>query len=244
MSILPGQAQFKLAFQLSPIIFVGGIAANIPGGMLPIISVTQSGDFNTGILGGSSDPDLDEFFANFEPIPGGSLIDQDIATYPFANQAVAANSVIPKPLSISLLMKCPARGDGGYSNKLSILTSLQSAFAQHNISGGTYTIATPFYYYTNCLFLSMRDASAGDSKQPQSAFQLDFVQPLLTLQQAQQSYNGLISKITTGVQINNPSNSGPSQAVNNPQSLSSAEIIQASTAATGTGVAPNNGVTP
>src|SRR5690242_11026591 len=97
---------------------VDGIASAIPGQMLPIISITEAINFTAGLLSGGagtdlSDPNLDNFFANFEPIPGARLISQQVGHYPFANQAVAANAVIPQPLPVSLLMKCPARPPGG-----------------------------------------------------------------------------------------------------------------------------------
>ena len=40
---------FKLSFQISPIILTGGIASEIPGGMLPALAVTDAISFVTGI---------------------------------------------------------------------------------------------------------------------------------------------------------------------------------------------------
>jgi hypothetical protein len=44
---------FALSYQISPIILTNGIATNIPGGMLPIIALSQSQGFEDGVLGGS-----------------------------------------------------------------------------------------------------------------------------------------------------------------------------------------------
>lgn len=215
MSLSPGSVAFRVAFQLSPIVFVGGIASFIPTG-LPIISITQALDFVEGLLGGA-DLDLDEFFANFHPLPGSSLIDQQIGKYPFANQAVAANAVIRQPLQISLRMICPARGEAGYALKLATMTALQSAFANHNAQGGTYTVATPSYFYTNCVMLDMKDTSSNQSMQAQNTYQIDFEQPLLTLQDALQAQNNLMSQITGGLPISGiPSYSGIAPTIGNP----------------------------
>lgn len=180
MSISAGLAVWKTAFQLSPIIFSGGIAKFMPAGMLPIIAVTEALNTPLGLLGGTTQQDLDSFFAAFAPISGGTLVEQEIARYPFANQVVAANAVIAQPLHISMLMLCPSRGPASYFTKLAIISALQAAFVLHNNNGGTYHVATPAYIYTDTIFRRMVDVSSGHSKQPQSAFMLEFEKPLTT----------------------------------------------------------------
>lgn len=236
MSISAGMAAFRVSFQLSPVIFTGGIAAEIPGGMLPIILITQALSFVQGILSGGGEIDLDNFFANFQPLTGGTLINQSIGKYPFANQVVAANAVIRQPLKISMRMICPARGPAGYAVKLATMTALQSAFSLHNASGGTYTIATPSYFYTNCLMSDpgMTDTSNGASLQVQNTYQLDFEQPLLTLQDAQQAQNSLMSRLTAGTPISGPPAwSGLSPTVGNPPSLGAIGTIPAASGPAG-----------
>lgn len=243
MSINPGQAAFKLGFQLSPIILTGGVANLIPGGMLPIISLTEAVNFTTGLLSGGDLPDLDNFFANFQPMPGASLIDNQVGEYPFANQQTAANAIISQPLMVSLRMICPVRDPFGYAAKLATMMALQSTLASHNNSGGTYTVATPSYFYTNCVMLGMKDVTAGDSKQAQVTWQLDFRQPLLTLEQAAQAQNSLMTRLSSGTAIDGiPSWSGLSPTVGLPPSLAAGSIIPAASGASGSAVASSVGL--
>ena len=54
-------------------------------------------------------------FANFRPLPGATLIDNQIGAYRFANQGAAGERHYPgaQPLAVSLLMDCPARDELG-----------------------------------------------------------------------------------------------------------------------------------
>ncbi|CAB3742697.1 hypothetical protein LMG22037_06625 [Paraburkholderia phenoliruptrix] len=203
------RSTYDLAFQKSPIILVGGIAANTLGGMLPIIALggqalgAAQGALTSGIS-------TDDFFATYIPIPGSTLINQQIATYSFANQAVAANSTIQQPLTISLKMIAPVKDTAGYLTKLAIWTSLQNSLVAHNAAGGLYHIATPWYVYTNCLLQSVTDTTGGGGKQQQIEAQWDFVQPLVTQMQANSAYNSLMSKLSSGAQISAPTTAGAS----------------------------------
>lgn len=235
----PGLAAFKLSFQVSPIILVNGIANAIPGQMLPIIAITEALNFFDGILSGGENINLDSFFANYVVIPGGTMIDQQIGKYPFANQSVAANAVIAQPLRVSLLMICPARTTtAGYAVKLATMISLKNTIAQHNASGGTYTIITPSVFYTNCVLTGIEDASTGESKQPQNAWRWNFEQPLLTQTQAAsalQALNGTMSRITGGL----PSTGALSglESVFQPASVATPGIIPSAAGAVSGGTA-------
>lgn len=228
-----GLSAFQLTYEISPIIMTGGSAQNIPGGMLPLVSLTESLNFVTGLLSGGNVLELNDFFAHFVVVSGGSLIMQKIGEYPFANQAVAANATITDPLEISLKMICPAKASGGgYITKLSTMTALQSAIAAHNAAGGTYTVATPSYFYTNCILLGLTDTSANASAQPQTEWTWRFRQPLLTQQQADQAQNNLMSKLTGGTAVPMDSSgsvgwSGLDQAIGLPASLASSSIVGA-----------------
>ena len=201
-------AQYDLAFQVSPIILVGGIFAGVQGGCMPIVYL-----YNQLALlnGGTTDPNA--FFARYVPMPGSTLISNQIGMYPFANQSVAANAIVVQPLTLSMLMIAPVNQPGGYLSKLSTFTSIQNAFANHVIGGGTFCVATPAFVYNNLLLTAMTDVTHGDGQQQQIEWQLDFVQPLLTLQGAAAAQNNLMSKVSSGASFSGtPGWSGNTQA--------------------------------
>lgn len=198
-----GRSLYQVGFQNSPIILTQGLATAVPGGMLPIIVLTQGIDFLTGILtSGNPNLNLDQFFAQFEPAPGTTLINNDVATYPFANQTVAANSMIAQPLRISMIMTCPARPDAGFYSKLATMSAVQTALAAHNAAGGTYSIVTPSKVYTSCIMLNMVDVSGSNTKQRQVSWQLEFMQPLITESQAKSVQSHLMSILSNQTQPN------------------------------------------
>lgn len=202
MPVSFGQASFELAFQISPIVFVKGIAEFIPGGVLPIGAVSQTQTFVGSVLSGNGLPGLDQTFPQFYPLPGSTLADFEIGKYPFANQAVAANATIAQPLTVSMRMLWPAQpSTGGFAARLMGMLAMQSAIKQHGTRGGTYIVLTPTYFYTNMILKRMSDISSGATRNPQSEWQLDFEQPLLTLEEAEQLQNSLMSKLTGGTQV-------------------------------------------
>ncbi len=213
-------AQYDLAFQISPIILQGGIAASVQGKMIPISSLigglsspSASGAIATAnahpgqlVTVGAYEP-----LVRFLPAPGSTLISQAIGGYPFANQVVAANATMQQPLNVSLLMIAPVNQAGGYLSKLHVFTALQNALQQHNAAEGTYIVATPAFIYTDMILLQMVDVSPEigiDSPQAQIHYQLDFSKPVLTKQDAQRVQNNTMSKISSGGQISSLSWSG------------------------------------
>ena len=238
MSISLGYSAFKLAFQLSPIILTGGgVTDLITGGMLPIIVLTDGISFAQGILGGSTDLTLDSAFAHFEVLPGSRLIRNTLGEYPYLNQQVAANAIITQPLTVSLRMICPVKSPGSYASKLATMISLKAALDAHIQLGGTFTVATPSYFYTNCVLLDMYDITGGSvGHQVQAVWQLDFRQPLLTENQAAAAQNGLMSRLTGSL----PTNGLVTSYVNNlglPSSLVTSSFMPAASNLSGAGVA-------
>jgi hypothetical protein len=216
---------FQLIYELSPIMFVNGLAGQMPGAAIPVISFTETENFVLGLLSGIQSLSLDNFFAHFQPLPGSTLLDLEIGTYPFANQAVAANATISKPLTLSYRMLCPSRNVAGYWSKGDILTGLQQAVTQHAALGGTYTCATPATFYTNGILTGLRDVS-DPSTQVQNAYQWDFTFPLLTLQQAQSAQNSLMGKLSAGTMIPGaPSWSGGAASIGDSGSLAAPSAI-------------------
>lgn len=178
---------FETAYQTSPILLQNGIAQNIPGGILPITAVTEVLDL-PGWTGG-------QFFAQYRPMSGATLQDWQIAEYPFASFQTAANAVIQQPLKVSMQMICPAQNGGGYPFKIAIITALKAVLDQHILSGGSFTVLTPMYIYTNCLLTSLRDISSPSDKQVQYIFQWDFTQPLITASGAESVLGNFLDKV-------------------------------------------------
>lgn len=204
-----GRSAFQLSYEISPIILVDGVASLIPGRMLPIVAITEALSFTQGLLQGNVDINLDAYFAHFKVIPGGTLVHNQIGQYPFANQAVAANAIIASPLNISVEMKCPGKGQGGYITKILTMTALKQVLDAHNFSGGTYIIATPSFLYENCVMGMVRDISGGETHQVQTTWSLDFSQPLITEGAADTVYNALMKKIADNLpQTGEPTWSG------------------------------------
>ena len=207
---------YDLSFQISPIILNGGIAESVPGKMLPIIAlVGQVAGFLQGAISSGS-VGLNDFPIRYVPIPGGTVINNAIGTYPFANQQVAANAVIQQPTNISLMMIAPISNLGGYLTKLAIFTSLVTALTNHNNAGGTYTIATPSFIYTDCIMTGMTDVTTAETKQQQVQWQIDFTKPLISIQDAMIAFNGLVSKTASGGQMTSSDLSGANAGIGAP----------------------------
>jgi hypothetical protein len=193
---MPFEAQ--LNFQVCPIVLTGGTASQIPGSMLPIISLFATGETNA--LGLPFDiGELDDAFGAFNVLPGGTLVSQQIAKYPFANQWVAANAVIREPLTLSVIMDSPMRGFNAWQIKASVFTALKATLDRHNNIGGTYTVYTPAFMYENMVMISMTDNSRGNNSLPQNAWRFDFEKPLVTMADLQEAQNLLMSKLSNGL---------------------------------------------
>lgn len=234
----PGLAQFKVTYELSPIIFVGGIASNVTGGMIPIISITDSANYDLGLLSSSTDVVLDDFFAYYRPLPGATLEENEYGQYPFGNQTIAANAVIVQPLKVSLLMMCPARIDGDYVDKINIFTALKSTIDNHVNLGGLFNVATPSYIYTNCLLNRLQSVDPGGTEQVQYAWQWDFFQPLVTLAGAQAAQNTQMAKISSQTQTSGdpPASNAATAGVGNPGSNLASSAVPAARQPAGTSV--------
>jgi hypothetical protein len=189
--------QIQLSFQVCPIILTGGTAAQIPGGMIPLISLFYPGGSGLGLpfdIG-----DLDDAFGAFNVLPGGTLISQAIAKYPFANQSVAANAVVREPLILSVIMDSPMRGPNAWSTKQMVFSSLKSTLDTHNNVGGTYSVATPAYLYDNLVMIALTDNSRGVNSLPQNAWRFDFERPLVALAELQGAQNQLTQQMSNGL---------------------------------------------
>lgn len=211
----------------------------LTGGLASLIPTS----FN---LGTSIQNSLNNTFADYVVLPGGTLISNSIGMYPMLNQQVAANAIIAQPLTISIKMIVPVKPPvtaagtpslpfvgrltvpltGGYATKLATMTAIVTTLTQHNNLGGLYSILTPAYPYTNLIMTSMRDVSSKGPTQTQIEYQFDFVKPLVTVQQAQNSLNGLMSKLTNGTAISGtPTWTPAGLPLGNPTSLLTSSLV-------------------
>lgn len=198
-----GQA-YKLAFEISPILLVNGIAADIPGGTLPIAALTEGVSIVNGLLHGSIEAQQSTAFM---PMAGTTLIQQDIGNLNFYNQITAANAVVNKPNKVIMQMIRPvSTNNGGYAAKSLTFTALKLALDKHNQSGGSYIVLTPSFIFTGCLLRSVVDNSSfsEQNKQVQHSWVFEFEQPLLTISQLDAALGSLMEKFDTGM----PSSSG------------------------------------
>lgn len=197
---------YGAAFQISPIILTNGIASRTLSGLsigtsassalknfgVPLSTLTELGALN--FVNGS----LDQSFANYRPLPGGTILKYQIAEYPFYNQQIAANASIQQPNNISLLMYCPANKNTNVTVKLAIMSALKATIEAHIQSGGTFTVLTPSQIYTDCLLTGITDVSTEATNQAQWAYQWDFVQPLLTFPSGVGSFSNALQSAFGG----------------------------------------------
>ncbi|WP_213322322.1 hypothetical protein [Klebsiella aerogenes] len=198
-----GQA-FKLAFEVSPIMLVDGIAADIPGGVMPIAVLTEGLSIADGLLHGELKAGPT---AAFTPMGGTTLVQQEIGSMNFYNMVTAANAVINKPNRVVMQMLRPAfTSGGGYATKSMTFTALKLALDKHNQSGGSYTVLTPSFIYTGCLLRALVDVSgfSEQNKQVQHTWQFEFDQPLLTISQLDAALGSLMSKFESGMPASFP----------------------------------------
>lgn len=198
-------------FQTSPIILTNGLASSIwksitsqVSDVLP--SFTQNSlplsiytEALTIAVGGGQQLTgtgvLSQSFANYKPLPGSTLASYQIAEYPFYDQRIAANAAVQRPLNVSMLMYCPANSSTSLAGiKLAVMSLVQNVITNHVQAGGTFTVLTPAYIYTNCLLTGITDVSTEETLQTQWAYQWDFVQPLLDMSPAA-DLNSSMSKI-------------------------------------------------
>lgn len=197
-----GRTIGELAYVSTPILLTGGVAENL-GGTVPIILYTEAVALVNGLIaggiGGSFNmPDLDNLWCHWCPVPNATLIANEIGSYPFANQTVAANAVISQPVTLTMEMICPARGPGAMATKLVTIQSLQAILNKHSTMGGTFTIMTPGQIYTNMLLTGFEDVSPHPEDFPASQFHLDFKRPLTQKSESLQKKGTLMSKLTGG----------------------------------------------
>lgn len=197
---------YRLLYQITPIFLTNGIATNITGNMVPILALVSADAYTAlyqqGGAGGnvkSVNLSLDNAFGIFQPVPGGSLVEQAIAEYPFANLNVAANAIVRNPINVSLIMMTPQKTSQSWGLKLATMTMLKNTLDTHNNLGGTYTVFTPAFTYTNMLMKGLIDVSTAQNPLPQNTWRWDFHRPLVSAQDITAAESNLMAKITGGL---------------------------------------------
>lgn len=198
-----GRNVLKLGYEISPILLTGGVAEKLKG-TVPILLYTQAVATMNGLIAGGlhghlNIPDLDNMWCTWNQLGNSTLVDNDVATYPFANQTLAANAVVTQPLTVSMQMRCPPRGPGAMVTKLATLQALSAVLNKHVTMGGTFVVITPGQIYTDMILKKMTDTSPQPDKQPSSQFRLDFVRPLTQIDATVQKSATLISKLSGGM---------------------------------------------
>jgi len=237
-----GLSDFQLSYEISPIILVGGIAGT---GMLPLISILSSQNYEQGVTGPATGISNNDYFGHFRILPGGTLMDNEVAMYPLANQSVAANAVITNPLRFSVEMLVPANDQISLQQKLSIITNLKSKLDDHTAQGGWYNVATPSYIYQGCLLLNITDGNDDDEgSQPQVRWVWNFVQPLITLAAAQAAQNQAMAKISNQTKNSGdpPGSATVSAGIGQPSSNIVQNVVPAASSPGGSNVAPSSGI--
>lgn len=188
---------FKQSYEIAPIFLLGGIAGS---------SYTDS-----KLISAVAAP----LEITFIPMVGGKFLSWQPGTYPFAIQSIAANAMIAQPLPISMLGICPADSESvGYISKSNAVSNFMQSLSQHINLGGLFGVMTPAFTWTPCLLTDISDVSDGTSLQTQWKWRFDFLMPLLTLQQALQAENQLMSKLSSGAPMtSNSRNSSSTSAV-------------------------------
>jgi hypothetical protein len=205
-------SQIQLLYQLTPIWLRDGVATNINGGVLPILSILnyevfaalnnlQNFQDESPVIQNSvaDDWNFENAFAIFQPAPGGSLVKQSIAEYPWANLSVAANAIVREALSVSMIMLTPMKEKNSWALKQSRMSTLKSVLDAHNNLGGTYIVFTPAFIYDNMCMEDLTDISTSSNPLPQNTWRWNFRQPLVSLQDLYGAENNLISKLSAGL---------------------------------------------
>jgi hypothetical protein len=195
-----GRGIYQFLYQITPIFLNNGIATNMAGSILPVFTLLNPNAYNILFSGGNNAFNIDDYFAIFQPAAGGSLIQQQIAEYPFANLNVAANATVTNPIEVSMIMATPMKTANAWAVKNSIMTSLKSSLDNHNNLGGTYTVFTPAYTYYDMVMLGLVDMSTPQIFLPQNTWKWDFRKPLVTQAGLTSAENNLFAKITGGIQ--------------------------------------------
>ena len=132
-----------------------------------------------------------------------------------------------------MIMLTPMKQIGSWAVKQLTMSALKATLDSHNNAGGTYTVCTPAFIYTDMLMVGVTDVSMAQSPIPQNAWRWDFTKPLVTLADTSGAMNNLMNQINSGAQPSaggsgtsggdptggTPSTSDPATAIGQPASI-------------------------
>lgn len=231
-------SDFQTSYQVSPIVLVGGVAGT---GVLPIVSLLNPNAYSQGLASSANPQPISTYFGQFRPIPGKTLMDNEVATYPVANQATAGNAVITNGLHFSIEMITPAGGAITLSNRQTIITALKSTLDSHTALGGWYNVAFPSYIYQGALLLTLVDETDEvEGGQTEVRWVWNFYQPLITVAAAQAAQNTAMGKIAgQTANAGDPPGSQPvASGISNPTANIAPALVPAATNPVGTNIVP------
>lgn len=171
---------------------------------MPIAVLTEGLSITNGLLHGEI---RTRSMAAFTPMAGTTLVQQDLCNLNFYNQVTAVNATVRKPNRVVMQMIRPASTeDGGYTTKGMTFTALKMALDMHNQYGGCYTVLTPSFIYTRCLMRSFIDTSgfSEQNKQVQHTWQIEFEQPLSSVEQTVKTLASVLDKFDKGMPSDGP----------------------------------------
>lgn len=251
---MTSMTDYKLMYQVAPIILTNGIVGE--GGVVNMLALTNPSVTQIGLngvipatatmisplvpsnfLSGAVTLDLDETFGSFTVSPGGSLLMQTVPKYPLADMTMAANAIVRDPITLSLLWDTPMRVPrtlaavavtDAWAIKFATMMALKGMLDQHNNLGGTYSVMTPAYTYTDLILTALTDVSRPGNPVPQNAWRFDFERPMvLTEQDVQNDQNLLLKRITAGVLTNGQTSGNQTPTIAQPLEATAASIIAA-----------------
>lgn len=139
-------------------------------------------------------------FAYFKILDGTQQLSYSVAEHPVYNLETAATAVMRNPLTIQFLMIILASADYPKDKQHDRMTKFIDQLRLHTKKGGLFTLATPFYPYTNTIVTEIAQANIEDVKYGlQNGLHLTFRKPLVDLEDAKNAYNEQMDRLDKGL---------------------------------------------
>ena len=174
---------YHKTYEINPVILTGGIA-------------TGDGLKISDLLGWSKNKP----FAYFKVLDGTQQLSYSIAEHPVYNLETAATAVMRNPLTIQFLMVVIKSESHPLQLQHDKMVKFIDQLRLHAKKGGLFTLATPFYPYTNTIITEIMQANIEDVKFGlQNGLHLTFRKPLVDLEDAANAYNEQMNRLDKGL---------------------------------------------